>query len=295
MEDDAGAGGGGGGGADGVHSVTPAAVEAVQRRLQQLQGELQRAFDVGDSEASASLAQSITDSTQRLKRLLAALEQQKAMDSAEKVWLSSQLSKVHHIQAVVEDKRRDIHTIQHSILTALTHTHTQPTHSTSSSIFSVFSSSHSTSASTSTSSSAPSVACAALVSRALKLCRECQLTLEQQNLLVDSIDMNEHPATLLHSSPSLTPSPSPSLQSIKAVRKEVVTYIQSQLQHVDAFEQHLVALDHFITFLQRAPRPSYAGGGGGGGAEEGKAAPQPQGGGEGKGSRFSKKPKNARR
>ena len=277
----------------------PSDVAAAQLRLQRLQAELQRAFDAGDGTASASLAQAITGLTQRVKRLQTAVEQRAALDSAEQVWLSSQLSKVNDIKGVVEEKRREVEAMQHSILTALTQpqppTQPQPsTSSSSSSLFSVFSSHHSqrSSSTSSSSSSAPPFAWSALLSRARRVCKECQLTLEQQNLRVDSIDMNEHPATLLlhSSSPSLPPSPSPSLQSIKAVRKEVVTYIQSQLQHVDAFEQHLIALDAFLTFLERAPRPSYAGGG-----DEGKAEPQPRGAGEGKGSRFSKKSKSAKR
>ena len=81
------------------------------------------------------------------------------------------------------------------------------------------------------------------------------MTLEQQNLVVDSIDMNEHPTTFA----AVSSQPSASLASMKAVRKDTVTYIHTQLQHVDALEQHVVGLERFLQFLERTPRPQYMG------------------------------------
>ena len=297
------------GGAGGDCGASHVDVDALQRRLQQLQAELQRAFDVGDSAASASLAQSVLQLTQRLKAAQAAVEQRAVLDSAEAVWLSSQLSKVNDIKGVVEQRRREVEAMQSQLHAALTRTQQTPSshpasHSSSSLFSSVFSSHSSSSSAPSSSSSAASssspvpLSCSALLLRARRVCRECQLVLEQQVLRVDSIDMNEHPATLLQAaaaaaSPSTSPPPSRSLQSMKAVRKEVVTYIQSQLQHVDAFDTHLLHMEQALAFLDNKPRPSYAGGA----AEEGKSEPQQRSHVEQKGSanNSSKKAKNARR
>ena len=230
---------------------------------QQLQADLQRSFDTGDAPLSASLAQSLTHYTQQLKAQQSLVDQSHAIASAEKVWLSDQLNKVNAIKAVVETKRREVELIQHTLRDFLIHHHSPSPPSQSSSSSSLFSSVfHSSS-----SQSPPPVTCAALLARARKSIKECQVILEQQNLIVDSIDMNEHPSTLL----SASSNPSDSLSSIKAVRKDTVTYIQGQLQHVDAFEQHVVAFEAFIAFLDKTPRPSYRGedekgqGGGGGG------------------------------
>ena len=95
-----------------------------------------------------------------------------------------------------------------------------------------------------------------LLQRARKSIKESQVTLEKQTLIVDSVDMNEHPSTLHAQSSDAPPLHSPSLHSIKAIRKDTVQLIQSHLSHVDDLERHLDSLDACLSFLDQPIAPA---------------------------------------
>lgn len=248
--------------------VTQKDLQETQRNLDRLRRDLNHAFEVGDVSGSGSVAQQITHYRLQLKQQQAAYDGQEEQRNAENAWMQQQMQKVNNIKQKVEDKRKEVEQIQQELRDYILNTQTRQTHNnntaarlaTSSatslgqSILSAFTShlpqhDHNNNSNSAQQQLHP---CQSLVQRVRRVIKETQVILEQQNLLVDTIDMNSHPSNS-HSS-----APSPSLISIKAIRKDCVTYIQSQLQHVDALEKHLNHFEEFIRFLHIETRPSYA-------------------------------------
>ena len=213
---------------------------------------------------------------QQLKAQQQHVEEGERQRREEAAWLTQQLAKVKAIQSVVEERRRETERLQaalrHCLASARPAQQPQqtaavaaPTSSPSllSSLFSHKDSQPAQAPQQSGPSSSPSLSSSQsllswepLLQRTRKSIKETQAVLEQQNLIVDSIDMNEHPATFRPpaaadaASASAPSSAASSLGSIKAVRKDTVTYIQTQLQHVDALERHVQAFEAFLLFLQ---------------------------------------------
>ena len=243
--------------------------------VQSLQAQLDRAYEVGDVAGSGLLAQQIAQFKQQLRAQRQQVAANREREKEEREWESAQLSKINGIKAVVEERRRETEQLQRAIRQLLTGQQRQqqqqqqqqqassghgstPASSAAASFFSVFSSkdgpshSHSHSHGPTQPHSPPPLPLDETLQRARKSIKETQVTLEKQTLIVDSVDMNEHPSTL-HATAAL---PSASLASIKAIRKDTVQLIQSHLSHVDELERHIDALDACLTFLDHHIGPT---------------------------------------
>ena len=243
---------------------------------QTLQSQLDSALEAGDVSGSGALAQQIAAFKAQLRAQKQQAAEGRQREREEREWETAQLAKINAIKAVVEERRRETEAVQRSVRQQLTGQLQQRTSNGSghggsstnnnsggsgsgsaasffSSVFS--SSSHSHSKDSASRASVPPSAAAssntqpagsldALLQQARKSIKTTQVVLEKQTLIVDSVDMNEHPSTL-HAAPVS----SPSLQSIKAIRKDTVQLIQSHLSHVDELERHIDTLDRCLAFL----------------------------------------------
>lgn len=81
----------------------------------------------------------------------------------------------------------------------------------------------------------------ALLSRVKKVIKDSQGILEQQILRIDAID----PSGIASSETSAN-----SIAFIKALRKDTIQHIQSQLGYIDKFEKHVSQLEELHSFLE---------------------------------------------
>ena len=242
--------------------------------FQSLQSRLDAALEAGDVSGSGLLAQQIAQFKQQLRAQRQQVASSREREKEEREWESAQLVKINAIKAVVEERRRETELVKSALrqqLTGQRHSSGASKNSggnslggsAASSFFSVFSSkdshSHGSSSHNNTSlgSSQSPLPLDEVMQRARKSIKETQVTLEKQTLIVDSVDMNEHPTTLhagaQHS--EAAPLPSAGLSSIKAIRKDTVQLIQSHLSHVDELERHIDSLDACLSFLNHHIAP----------------------------------------